>query len=525
MVAAPDVDLLRLERIPADAARRLAGDRFGVTDLPEGLAGLIEAKAEGHPLFIEELVYSLRDQGYVEVVDGRVTTAVPGERLENLDLPDTIHGLTSSRLSRLSAIEQTTVKVASVLGVSFDAELLAAIHPLSLDERLIAKQLDDLVRRDLITPTDSGFTFRHAVVQESAYEQLSLAMRRQLHEDGGDEDRRRWPRSHAVSAARPPLGGGRPAWNRLSTTSRGPERPPSKPVRSTMPLLFSARPWPERINSMRVAVSLPATRCAYIHQSLGEADGRTGPPRPGGGAVPGGPGQAGPRRVRRVGSGGPPASSRKCSSRSAICSRATAQAGSTRSPSRDRPPSSSRVLGQVHYFQADVPRWLVTNLRSINLAERAGDPGVAGPAYAGLGNLVGTVRLHRLARRYFGLARADPIRPVFEGQPGPLAAKIERDVTTPFHVAADLSEAVYLLAGKEDHSAEVIELLDRTVDAAERIASDAYGAALAVRGFARTIYGPLDLARQRPDRTRRRRSQAATSRNTRHGRGRCSFLY
>ncbi len=143
-----------------------------------------------------------------------------------------------------------------------------------------------------------------------------------------------------------------------------------------------------------------------------------------------------------------------------------------------------------------MPRWLVTNLRSINLAERAGDPGVAGPAYAGLGNLVGSIRLHRLARRYFRFARADPMRPLFEGQPGLLAAKMERDITTPFHVAADLSEAVYLLAGKADHSAEVIDLLDRTVDAAERIASDAYGAALAVRGFARTIYGPLDLARQ-----------------------------
>ena len=182
LVSASEGSLLRLERIPAEAARRLAGDRFGVAELPEDLAALIEAKAEGHPLFIEELVYSLRDQGYVEVVGGNVATAVPGERLANLDLPDTVHGVTSSRLSRLSAIEQTTIKVASVLGGGFDAHLLAAIHPLSLDERLIAEQLDDLARRDLIRPTETGFAFRHAVVQESAYEQLPLSMRRRLHE-------------------------------------------------------------------------------------------------------------------------------------------------------------------------------------------------------------------------------------------------------------------------------------------------------------------------------------------------------
>ena len=493
LIAAPDVDLLRLERIPADAARRLASDRFGVIDLPEGLAGLIEAKAEGHPLFIEELVYSLRDQGYVDVVDGKVVTAVPGERLETLDLPDTVHGLTSSRLSRLSAIEQTTVKVASVLGVSFDAELLAAIHPLSLDESLIAEQLDDLVRRDLITPTDNGFTFRHAVVQESAYEQLPLAMRRQLHEEvakrieeGGPAPTQYPLLAHHWEAA----GHLEPALDYLE--GAGAAALEAGAFDDAASFLGAALARADQLDAR--GSSLPATRCAYIHQSLGEAEAAQGRLDPAveqyqaglaklGHAVSGGWVRGTARFIKEVFVqighllGGRPNQGDQAA--------VTRQAAFILS-----------VLGQVHYFQADVPRWLVTNLRSINLAERAGDPGVAGPAYAGLGNLVGTVRLHRLARRYFGLARADPIRPVFEGQPGPLAAKIERDVTTPFHVAADLSEAVFLLAGKEDHSAEVIDLLDRTVDAAERIASDAYGAALAVRGFARTIYGPLDLARQ-----------------------------
>ena len=235
LVSASEGSLMRLERIPAEAARRLAGDRFGVAELPEDLAALIESKAEGHPLFIEELVYSLRDQGYVEVVGGNVATAVPGERLENLDLPDTVHGLTSSRLSRLSAIEQTTIKVASVLGGSFDAHLLAAIHPLSLDERLIAEQLDDLARRDLIRPTETGFAFRHAVVQESAYEQLPLAMRRRLHEqvatkiEDSGSDATQYPCSPTIG--RPPA-----TWNRLSIISREPEPPRSKQVRSTTPL-------------------------------------------------------------------------------------------------------------------------------------------------------------------------------------------------------------------------------------------------------------------------------------------------
>ena len=493
LVSASEGSLLRLERIPAEAARRLAGDRFGVAELPEDLAALIEAKAEGQPLFIEELVYSLRDQGYVEVVGGNVATAVPGERLANLDLPDTVHGVTSSRLSRLSAIEQTTIKVASVLGGGFDAHLLAAIHPLSLDERLIAEQLDDLARRDLIRPTETGFAFRHAVVQESAYEQLPLSMRRRLHEqvatkiEEAGSDATQYPLlAHHWEAA----GHLEPALDYLE--GAGAAALEAGAFDDAASFLSAALVRADQLDAR--GSELPAARCAYIHQSLGEAMAGQGRLEPAADEY-----QAALAKLGHGLSGG--------------WFRATA--GFIRDvfvqmmhllgrrPNPGPQVAVTRqaafilsVLGQVRYFQADVPRWLVTNLRSINLAERAGDPGVAGPAYAGLGNLVGSIRLHRLARRYFRFARADPKRPLFEGQPGPLAAKIERDITTPFHVAADLSEAVHLLAGKADHSSEVIDLLDRTVDAAERIASDAYGAALAVRGFARTIYGPLDLARQ-----------------------------
>ncbi len=427
------------------------------------------------------------------MVDGKVATAVPGERLENLDLPDTVHGLTSSRLSRLSAIEQTTVKVASVLGVSFDADLLAAIHPLNLDERLIAEQLDDLARRDLIRPTETGFAFRHAVVQESAYEQLPLAMRRRLHEEVATRIEEAGPDPTQY----PLLAHHWEAAGRLESAldyleGAGAAALEAGAFDDAASFLGAALVRADQLDAR--GGDLPATRCAYIHQSLGEAmtgQGRLDP------AV-----EQYQAALAKLGHG---VSEGWVRGTARFIKEVFVQIGHLlgRRPNPGPQVAVTRqaafilsLLGQVHYFQADVPRWLVTNLRSINLAERAGDPGVAGPAYAGLGNLVGTVRLHRLARRYFGLARADPIRPVFDGQPGPLAAKIERDVTTPFHVAADLSEAVYLLAGKADHSAEVIDLLDRTVDAAERIASDAYGAALAVRGFARTIYGPLDLARQ-----------------------------
>ena len=238
-----------------------------------------------------------------------------------------------------------------------------------------------------------------------------------------------------------PTTGSQPATlNRLSTTWKEREPPPSKRVRSTMPLPSSAQCWPEWTNSRRGHRA--PSHSLRLHPAIaGRGSRRTGPARPGGRAVPSGSGRSGCRRVRADGFAARRDSSRKSSCRSRICSGGGPNLGArAAAPGRRLHPRRARpgplLPGRRATLAGDQPAF-----HQPGRTERA-IRGVAGPAYAGLGNLVGSIRLHRLARRYFRLARAEPIRPLFEGQPGPLAAKMERDVTTPFHVAADLSEAV-----------------------------------------------------------------------------------
>ncbi len=142
-------------------------------------------RAEGNPLFTEELVYSLRDRGLISIEGGVCRLAAELTTFQSLSLPDSAQGVVTSRIDILEPRQQLTLKVASVMGRRFDPKILAAVHPIADDRRQIAAHLAALANLDLIQPTldeaDSGYRFKHSVTQEAAYELLPFAQRRELH--------------------------------------------------------------------------------------------------------------------------------------------------------------------------------------------------------------------------------------------------------------------------------------------------------------------------------------------------------
>jgi class 3 adenylate cyclase/tetratricopeptide (TPR) repeat protein len=180
--AANKLDLATFSR--ADTAA-LVCDRLRVAALPEELLALIYARTDGHPLFSEELAYALRDAGYLIVRDGQCLLADGEARAGALNLPATVEGIIASRVDRLDAGEQLTLKVASVLGRGFSAEALRDVHPLAPAAAAIARQLVRFVELDLVhaqvVPIAAGYEFKHVITQEVTYGLLAYAQRRQLH--------------------------------------------------------------------------------------------------------------------------------------------------------------------------------------------------------------------------------------------------------------------------------------------------------------------------------------------------------
>jgi class 3 adenylate cyclase/tetratricopeptide (TPR) repeat protein len=181
----PHLERLQLEALQPSASVELVCRVLDVDALPEVVSRLVLERAEGNPLFTEELVYSLRDRGLILIENGSCRLAAESASFQALSLPDSAQGVVTSRIDILEPRQQLTLKVASVMGRRFDPEILADVHPIAEDRRQIPAHLAALAGLDLIQPTlddaDAGYRFKHSITQEAAYELLPFAQRRELH--------------------------------------------------------------------------------------------------------------------------------------------------------------------------------------------------------------------------------------------------------------------------------------------------------------------------------------------------------
>jgi len=178
---------LRLRGLAAGALRELLARRLGVVEVPEPALRLIAERSQGNPFFAGELAFALRDSGALVVAEGRCRLADgEGVGLGAVGLPETVQGLITSRIDRLSPAQQLTLKVASAIGSSFALADLAAIHPVErererLVEQLFALQQAGLVAVEVFEP-DLLYAFRPAAAAEVAYNLMSFGQRRRLHQ-------------------------------------------------------------------------------------------------------------------------------------------------------------------------------------------------------------------------------------------------------------------------------------------------------------------------------------------------------
>jgi class 3 adenylate cyclase len=180
----PATQFIRLQPLPAEDALTLVAMRLGVRSLPPAVSDLIMQKAEGHPFFSEELAYALRDANLVRIKDGNCELIASSEEMHSF-IPNTIEGVITSRIDRLTPQEQLTLKVASVIGRAFAMRTLHDIHPIDADRPLLEGHLSRLEQLDL-TPLDTPspdltYIFKHIITQEVAYNLMLFTQRKQLH--------------------------------------------------------------------------------------------------------------------------------------------------------------------------------------------------------------------------------------------------------------------------------------------------------------------------------------------------------
>jgi class 3 adenylate cyclase/tetratricopeptide (TPR) repeat protein len=174
---------VRLEPLDDAACDRLIAELLGEPQHALEVRDHVAARAEGNPLFVEQMLSMLIDEGRLEQVDGRWVAV--GD-LDTVNVPPGIHALLHARLERLGSEERAVLGRAAVMGQVFYVAGVQELTPPELAGR-IPSLLLELVRKELIRPGRSDFAgqealeFRHLLIRDAAYEGLSKESRADLH--------------------------------------------------------------------------------------------------------------------------------------------------------------------------------------------------------------------------------------------------------------------------------------------------------------------------------------------------------
>ncbi len=184
----PDATTFLLEPLPARDTEQLVEALLEGGSVPAAARERIAAAADGNPLYVEQVIEMLLDDGHVRrLPDGSLEIG----DLESIAVPPTIQALLAARLDRLSDPERRTIERAAVVGKEFGQREVFELTP--ADGRAgVSTQLMALVRKELIRPDrrrdDGGETyrFRHLLIRDAAYDSLPKAERAELHEHFAD---------------------------------------------------------------------------------------------------------------------------------------------------------------------------------------------------------------------------------------------------------------------------------------------------------------------------------------------------
>jgi class 3 adenylate cyclase/tetratricopeptide (TPR) repeat protein len=157
-----------------------------MSKLPGDLRRLIQAKAEGNPFFLEEVVRTLIDEGaIVRDADGRQWYSV--RPVDTLSIPENLQAMLISRIDRLDGQSKRTLQIASVIGRHFQRRVLA--H-LGANGQQLNDVLARLRRAELIVAADDqpekAYMFRHELTREATYQTLLRRQRRRYHRRVGE---------------------------------------------------------------------------------------------------------------------------------------------------------------------------------------------------------------------------------------------------------------------------------------------------------------------------------------------------
>jgi TOMM system kinase/cyclase fusion protein len=169
-----------LPRLPRQQATELTGRVAHGKALPPEVVEQVVAKTDGVPLFVEELTKMVLESGLLQEREDYYELTGP---LPPLAIPTTLHDSLMARLDRLATVK-SLAQLGATLGREFSYELLQAVS--LWDEGTLRHGLQQLVEAEFLyqqgLPPQATYLFKHALIQDTAYQSLLKSTRQQYHQ-------------------------------------------------------------------------------------------------------------------------------------------------------------------------------------------------------------------------------------------------------------------------------------------------------------------------------------------------------
>jgi predicted ATPase len=166
---------LTLRRFAPAQVTRLAAHVASDKALPPAVLEEVVRKTDGVPLFVEELTKAVLESGLLQEQEDHYDLTGP---LPPLAIPATLHDALMARLDRLAAAK-LVAQLGAAVGRTFAYDLVQAVAP--LDAVTLQGALAQLVEAELVTqrglPPQATYTFKHALIQDAAYQSLLRSAR------------------------------------------------------------------------------------------------------------------------------------------------------------------------------------------------------------------------------------------------------------------------------------------------------------------------------------------------------------
>jgi predicted ATPase len=169
-----------VHRLSREQIARMVVQIAGGKTLPDEVLHQIITKTDGVPLFVEELTKAVLESGHLQAVDGHYALT---ETLPALAIPATLQDSLMARLDRL-VTAKGIAQVGATIGRQFSYALLQAVS--HLDALTLQRELGRLVEAEIVyqrgVPPQATYVFKHALIQDTAYQSLLKSTRQQYHQ-------------------------------------------------------------------------------------------------------------------------------------------------------------------------------------------------------------------------------------------------------------------------------------------------------------------------------------------------------